>query len=330
MQKYLPKKGDETVAAPDTESASFVDTPTHDELKEFWASFHDLIRSAGREPQRPVDGPVSALEAIHGSHRSRPVETWGIPLIGACFAVARIDFKSGQHNGTGFLVEAKSIGLPIKGVVVVTCNHVVCDPDKPGATVKYSDTKHPDRMKITFQLRDPNVSHECEVIWQSPVDELDISILRLTPQPTYRRRHPSEALALVLAKNDPPLEVLGHNRRWRLSRLFALHHPDGRKLEWSLEDNFFRGAKPREGTTFPTFLHYEAPTESGSSGAPILNEALEVVAVHRANSETLHDGEHPVTPKRAVNEGLSIQSLRAALKEAFKDSRSAHNWWRLW
>lgn len=317
MPKYLahvPKVDAST-------GARFDEAPSLQELKEFWSTFHKLVRSS-RDLQAVLPMPASALEAVHGSHRSRPVLSWGLPLLGACFAVARIDFKSGQYNGSGFLVDASSLGLPHRGYVLVTCNHVVCDPDKPGATTRYKDSKHPARMKVTFELRDPDASYDCEVIWQSPLHELDISVLRLTPQPMHRPRYDFEAASLVLARHDPATEILGLNGKWRLPRLFPLHHPNGRHLEWSLEDNVYRGAKARPGTTSPVFLHYECPTETGSSGAPILNEDLEVVAIHRAGTETLHDGENPANPARGVNEGLSVQSLREAIKASGVVDRS--------
>lgn len=258
-----------------------------------------------------------AIEAHHGSHRARPVAAWGFKLLGAASAIARIDYLNGASNGTGFLIWARDVGIPLDEYVLVTANHVVCDPDLSGATRFLKDGKHPRRMRISFELRHPRIAYTCEVLWQSPIDALDISVLRLSPQPQHHPVYDFEASGLKLAACDPDewvgLPAGGGRRR---QRLFPLHYPSGGHLSMSIEDNEFMGLKSRQNTEFPVFLHYRCPTEPGSSGCPILNENLEVVAVHRAGAETMHDGLRSAVPISRVNEGVSIQSLRLALSKA--------------
>ena len=62
-------------------------------------------------------------------------------------------------------------------------------------------------------------------------------------------------------------------------------------------------------------LHYRAPTEGGSSGSPVFNSRLwQVIALHHKGGKI---GMPKVNGKEgtyAANEGVSIQSIAAAMK----------------
>jgi Trypsin-like peptidase domain len=256
---------------------------------------------------------VSELEQSFGDFRSRPVGAWVKPLLAAASAVARIDNKFGD-SGTGFVCKARDLGLPFDGYVLVTCNHVVCDPEIPGATPGSPQSRHPDHMTVTFEMRGPQ-QYRCKVIWQSPVDKLDVTVLRLLPGLPVSIA--DGAPFLPLATREPQLWINLPRGGRRHQRLFALHHPGGRKLALSFEDNDFTDMHPRPGTLVPNLIYYRTPTEYGSSGAPILSEALEVVAMHRAGMETARGGEKGAKAVSTENEGVSIQSIRAAITAAY-------------
>lgn len=74
--------------------------------------------------------------------------------------------------------------------------------------------------------------------------------------------------------------------------LNIIQHPLGREKEVVVRDNRLLdlAASEREPGNLGPFLHYQADTEKGSSGSPVLNDQWEVVALH-----------HSGVPKRDVN-----------------------------
>ncbi len=256
---------------------------------------------------------LTELEQAFGNFRSRPVGAWVKPLLAAASAVALIDNKFGD-SGTGFVCKARDLGLPFDGYVLVTCNHVVCDPEIPGATPGSPPSRHPDYMTVTFEMRGPQ-QYRCKVIWQSPVDQLDVTVLRLLPGLPVSIA--DGAPFLPLATREPQLWINLPRGGRRHQHFYAFHHPGGRKLALSFEDNDFTDMHPRPGTDAPNFLFYRTPTERGSSGAPILCESQEVVAMHRAGIETARGGVKGAKAISTENEGVSIQSIRAAITAAY-------------
>lgn len=272
-----------------------------------------IAKLAAGEPDVAVrDGENDTpLESAHGNHRARSADFIG-GLHGSFSAIVRIA-KSGVHIGSGCFVRAADLGFDFEEDVVLTAGHVVCDPDKEGATPGLV-SKRPELMRVHCDERWPRSSFHCEVLWQSPIPMLDACVLRLKPAPVYVPRYDFEVPVLPIARQEPdlhlPLETGGGRRN---QRLFLLSYPSGAGASATIEDNIFEGAHQRSGTTFPTFLRYNCPTAKGSSGGAILNEALELVGVHRAGAVTLHDGVTKDKSVAGVNEGVSIQSIRQAI-----------------
>jgi len=130
-----------------------------------------------------------------------------------------------------------------------------------------------------------------EVLWSSPVEELDCTIVRLEGMPAAQ---PLELARQPVTYRTPP------------SRLYIIGHPGGRDLEFSLQDNLLLGCDAR-------LLHYRTPTEGGSSGSPVFDDAWRVVALHHAGDAYLSrlDGQ-PGTYE--ANEGIAIAAvLQAAI-----------------
>jgi endonuclease G len=119
--------------------------------------------------------------------------------------------------------------------------------------------------------------------------------------------------------------------------LNVIQHPLGREKEVVVRDNRLLDlavADNEEGQLGP-FLHYEADTEKGSSGSPVLNDQWEVVALHHSGVPKTDDngrwldkdgkvwdqGRQSVSEISWIaNEGARVSSLTAAFaKLAVKD-----------
>lgn len=113
--------------------------------------------------------------------------------------------------------------------------------------------------------------------------------------------------------------------------LNIVQHPLGREKEVVIRNNRvldMRTANEAAADELGAFLHYEADTEKGSSGAPVLNDGWEVVGLHHSGvpatdeagnwldkeGEIWREGEQPVERIQWVaNEALRVSSLMAAI-----------------
>ena len=116
--------------------------------------------------------------------------------------------------------------------------------------------------------------------------------------------------------------------------LNVVQHPLGREKEVVVRNNRvldMKTAAEAEAEGLGVFLHYEADTEKGSSGSPVLNDSWEVVALHHSgvpatnaagewldkDDAVWREGEQPVERIQWVaNEALRVSSLVAALAVA--------------
>ena len=198
--------------------------------------------------------------------------------------------------GTGFVVKAAQLGLdPALDRVVLTNAHVVSDPPRGNAV-------GPQDAQLTFHALPDAPSFNVErVIRTLDVGQHDCSVLVLA-EPL-----PAEARALTLGDlNLKPDST---------ERAYVIGHPAGQELAFSLFDSELLGYdKYSEGE--PQRVHYRSPTFYGSSGSPVFNKNWRVIALHRAGYESVSrlDGQ-PGT--YAANEGISIASIRAALKGGY-------------
>lgn len=113
----------------------------------------------------------------------------------------------------------------------------------------------------------------------------------------------------------------------------VVQHPLGREKEVVVRNNRvldMRTADEKAGEDLGAFLHYEADTEKGSSGSPVLNDGWEIVGLHHSGVPATDekgrwldkDGhlwreDQPVEDiKWIANEALRTSSLVAALGNA--------------
>ena len=229
-----------------------------------------------------LQGADELLQAVLGEDGYVSVEWYRLGLERSR-AVARIGLEKSQGLGTGFLLPANCLDRSLRGQVLVTNYHVI-----PGLLPH-------DRAVVTFQALDSGRKTYGikKVLWSSPVDELDCTIVRLTGEVKGLEPYP-------LCAEVPALEK---------SRVYVIGHPLGQTLSFSISDNVLIDyVDPK--------IQYRAPTNPGSSGSPVFDATWALLALHHAG----HTTKMPKlrgTGVHAANEGLSF----AAIAKAFTAQR---------
>ncbi len=207
-------------------------------------------------------------------------------------AVALVCDSNDTGIGTGFLLKGADLcdELPADEVFVITNAHVVSE--------EVAGALHPDGAIIRFEAL--GVADEfgiTEVIFSSPPEELDVSVLRID-------KAAPEVEPIPVA---PRLPVADGDQR-----VYIIGHPLGGGLSFSLQDNLLLDIEdPR--------IHYRTPTEPGSSGSPVFNSQWKLIGLHHAGGTVmpkLNDKEGSY----AANEGLWIQSIRSAIADHLSGS----------
>ncbi|MFU9138762.1 DNA/RNA non-specific endonuclease [Erwinia tasmaniensis] len=184
--------------------------------------------------------------------------------------------EDGIPKGSGFLTH---------GGLFVTNHHLLPDPPAPGTiTVQFGYRQSETGEIIAGRL----YSLDAERFWlTSPTAEFDCTLIALGDALQGSGETP-----LPLALNDRnDKHALGIN-------LNLIHHPGGAPQQITLRNNMLLARHEQ-------FLHYEADSEGGSSGAPVFNDGWQLVALH-------HGG---VKDKgKWVNEGIRISALTDWLK----------------
>lgn len=200
-------------------------------------------------------------------------------------AVVKIRDDKGVSHGSGFLMRGGDLcdALPHDEVFVITNAHVV--------STEIEGAAHPDAVEITFEaLGSPETFRVVDVMFSSPISQLDVAVLRLDkPAPQVQ--------PIPLAPSVPTAEAK--------QRVYVIGHPSGGELSFSLQDNIVLDQED-------PLLHYRAPTDPGSSGSPVFDGEWRLVALH-------HKGAHQVLRLNgkpgiyAANEGIWFESIRRAM-----------------
>lgn len=205
-------------------------------------------------------------------------------------AVARVAFLSGQGQGTGTMVSPR----------LLLTNHHVLDSRARSAEFKaqfnYQDDVEGDHLQpVDFRFA-PDI-----FFWTSPVDELDVTLIAIAA--TGREPELATFGWCPLSSADDQ-HVLG-------DFVTVVQHPDGDRKQVALRENRVIG-RGNKGLT----LHYGADTLGGSSGSPVFNDQLDLIALHHGfgpKNETTLDNGDPV-PEES-NEGILISAIVKALRE---------------
>lgn len=208
-------------------------------------------------------------------------------------AVARIQRRNATSgHGTGFMVRGSEISKRYgDGLVLITNAHVV----SPDAEVRQQyGALQPEQAFVTFEALGAKAYKVKEVLWSSPPDKLDATVLRLEDEVDETDLYP---LAEVLPDVSPE------------ERVYIIGHPGGGNLSYSIQDNLLLDHEHPPG-----FVHYRTPTRPGSSGSPVFNREWDLIGLH-------HKG--GVLPKLnrkqgtyEANEGIWIHSIVEAIAKA--------------
>jgi hypothetical protein len=259
-----------------------------------------LAPQALQQARTRPDPPPAQLEAVLGELGAKTWKWWRSGLDRAS-SVCSVRTKVGDRMGTGWLVRAGALKRePEDELLVMTNFHVV---NAQGAHNGIA----PESAEIVFEAVDANQAYTVrEIVWSSPPDRHDCSLLRLA-EPLAASLQP-----LPLARGLPLVDAAAH--------VYVIGHPGGRELAFSLQDNALldhegppNGKATIEGVCR---VHYRAPTEGGSSGSPVFNAALwEVIALHHSGGKLGMPRLNGQGGTYAANEGIAVQSIIAAMAQ---------------
>ncbi len=232
-------------------------------------------------------------------------------------AVCMIRRANLSPQGTGFLVNGKSLSKKLEDMTYLLTNaHVISDP-KRGVEV---NAISPKEACVFFESEaddDMPAKHSCEpeIVWQSPSNEYDATLLKFAGAvPAAKPLQIAEDPILKVGDPDDPadgsrLAVIGHPKGEALSLLIE---GDINNTNGTLVDMGPRNASPPD----PVFLHYITSTQPGNSGSPVFEtENWQAVALHHAGFDPLR-GRPRLRGKpgsQRANEGVSLQSIARAI-----------------
>src|SRR5262249_32819956 len=145
------------------------------------------------------------------------------------------------------------------GFLMVTNSHVVSDD--PRVIEEFEALPLADGPKVVFEECGGSFCGKLEVaelLWSSPPDELDYTVLRLAAPATCQPPFP---IARKLPDPDDK------------EAAWVLGHPRGGKLSVSMKNNLVVGVSEER-------IHYRSATEPGSSGSPVFNDSWQLIGLH--------------------------------------------------
>ncbi|HLL61772.1 MAG TPA: serine protease [Propionibacteriaceae bacterium] len=199
-----------------------------------------------------------ALEKVVGTPDFLPGR-WIRRARAAAEAVARIKRSDGDH-GTGFLVTPW---------LLMTNHHVLETADTAAgatATFRYEendDEELQDTVRLSLQ------PERCFVT--SPVAELDLTLVAVAP--TEDGQPPGATFGHIPAQGKTGKALVGQP-------VNIVQHPDGRPRLIAIRHNLLLSVDDVRTLTYST------DTQPGSSGAPVLNDRWELVALHHSSRTT--------------------------------------------
>lgn len=229
-------------------------------------------------PSEPTVAEVDdALERVFSSPDFLP-SRWLADGAKRGDAVARV--VTAREKGTGFLVSPW---------LLLTNNHVLADPataEGSAVTFRYVEDGRSRISRSQEASLDPG---RCFVT--SPPAELDYTLVAVSAQAGGKA--PGKVFGSIPMRGATGKILSGHP-------VNIIQHPDGRPREIAVRNNLLIGVDDAR------YLTYETDSEPGSSGAPVLSDAWELVALHRSAESARNDRGEPIDIEgRVVTPGTS-------------------------
>jgi len=235
------------------------------------------------------------LEKVFG-HDTFQTYKWYMTGAARCLAVARIGKDSSRGIGTGFLIKGKDLKETLgEELVLLTNAHVVSNNPTEQAL-------RPEQAIVIFEaLNRHEEFRDLEIIWSSPINELDAALLRFSKADEDRLKTLTKDLQLYpISRHLPPVETPP------TQKVYVIGHPFGGTLQISFQDNLLIDHDKN------AIIHYRTPTEGGSSGSPVFNDQWDLIGLHHAGSK-----EMPCLNGKPgsyeANEGIWIQAIKSKL-----------------
>ena len=200
-------------------------------------------------------------------------------------AVCRLEWTGqGKGRGTGFLVADD---------LILTNYHVINPDELPLEAL-------PQRLKncrIKFEIKDSphnielGVNLSQPIVNVSPKKALDYMLIRLERS--------------VQDDNRKPL-ICSNFNSGKLPFANIIHYPAGQDMKIVFRNNHIKGIQEDR-------IHYSSDTENGSSGAPVLDDEWQVIALHHAGEK-----DREGNTIRLGNEGILLSAIHAENKDLWK------------
>jgi hypothetical protein len=249
-----------------------------------------LLKRSGGELELQAKEVERGLQANFTGVPDLPLKWWRTGLE-RCAAIARIEDEQGHKIGTGFLVRRRDfIADGSDERLLLTNWHVVSKGRRHPKSIP------PESAWANFEAANCRVKVKDIVAYNAGVDASFLSLdgwgsgdhCPIEPVPA-------------------PYEVA------QKPRVYVIGYPGGRDLSFSIHDSLWLDT---DGTKF----HYRTPTEPGSSGSPVFDQAGWVlVALHHAGLQAMPKLNGKAGVYQA-NEAFSVAAIQAALKISLKSS----------
>lgn len=237
-----------------------------------------------REISEKVDAKLSDDQLMSVSWLQRGVK--------ACAAIASVEKLNGKRLGTGLLVNASDFFPDRSGVLLLTSEHVVNDPNQPDGTSELT--------QANFQSLGEVLKFK-EVIWSSSLD-LDAIFVSLEGEPK------ATPLSLQLETNsDIGLGTRLYFLRFQSTNAGTPPSAERQPLKAVLGATTLLAQNEY-------FLHYGTPDAGISSGSPIFDGDWQVLALHHRSAEAMPRIDGGVGTYEA-SEGILISAVQEAISE---------------
>jgi hypothetical protein len=235
-------------------------------------------------------------------------------LIGiSMFSTARVVSRDGTGMGSAFVVSGADVGFgSTGGMFLFTAAHVI----SAGRGHSFATSSADALISFDGLIEEGKLTGPIEIVrtaWESSVDNYDAVLLDIGGDLD------GLLLPIEIAPDLPEFDPASPLEKANRPAVFSISYPYGGPVRFGNVDNYLldyeRPAFDATGRPVdrPVKLHYTAASEPGSSGCPILNEHLQIMAMHQGGGDYVPrlngiDGTY------AANYGLWIQSTLANVR----------------